>query len=177
MKIWKDIKGYEGLYQASEWGEIRSLSRLMKNRHNGFSRIRRRILSQSINSGGRYCVTLSKDGKGKSWKVHQLIAMAFLKHTPCGFDLVVNHKDLNPLNNNLDNLEIITQRENANQKHLKSSSKYIGASWIKEKKKWRATIWVDGKSKHLGYFTSEYKAHLEYLKALNALNKQDYEQV
>jgi hypothetical protein len=83
--------------------------------------------------------------------------------------LVVNHKDFNKLNNNLDNLEIITQRQNTNKKHLKSSSQYIGVFWNKQNKKWKSQIRINKKIKYLGYFVNEIDAHNAYQNALTTL--------
>ena len=75
----------------------------------------------------------------------------------------------NKTNNKLDNLEIVTQRENSNQKHLKSSSKYIGVSWSKSRNKWVALIYLNGKHKNLGRFNDELEASKAYQKALQGL--------
>lgn len=105
----------------------------------------------------------------KTRKVHQLVAESFLNHTKCGYNLVVNHINLNPQDNCVDNLEIVTQRDNANKKHIISTSKYTGVCWSKEKRKWRASINLKYKQSHLGYFNNEYEAHLAYEKALSEI--------
>lgn len=66
------------------------------------------------------------------------------------FYFVVNHKDFDRQNNKLSNLEIVTHRENANRKHLKSTSKYVGVGWHKRIKKWQSRIVVKRKIIHLG---------------------------
>ena len=157
MEIWKDIKGFEGIYQISSFGNIKSLKFCKE-----------KILKKIKDSKGYYQVRLCKDKKVYTKKVHQLVAISFLNHNPNKHILIVNHKDFNALNNHLDNLEIITQRENTNRKHIKHSSKYTGVSWIKCRKKWMASIRIKGKSKCLGLFTCEYKAYLEYEKALKS---------
>lgn len=81
----------------------------------------------------------------------------------------MNHKDFNRKNNNVENLEIITHRENSNRKHIKSTSQYVGASWFKRTNKWRANIQINGKQKSLGYFTTELEAHEAYQNALEKL--------
>lgn len=123
-------------------------------------------MTPNPNSDGYLRLNLTKNGKGKNFKVHQLVAIAFLDHTPCGLNLLVNHKDFNRQNNNLENLEIVTPRVNGNQKHLPSSSKYTGVSWVESRSKWLAQILINGKHKNLGRFMSEYDAHLAYEKAL-----------
>jgi hypothetical protein len=65
----------------------------------------------------------------------------------------------------------LTNRQNTAKGYLrkKTSSKYTGVSWCKGNNKWRATIYIGNKIKHLGYFTDEYEAHLAYQRALNDL--------
>jgi hypothetical protein len=96
--------------------------------------------------------------------------MSFLGHKPCGYKLVVNHIDFNKLNNNLVNLEIITNRENCNKKHLKSSSKYVGVAWCKASKKWRAMIDINNKSNYLGLYNTELEASNAYQNKLLSLS-------
>lgn len=119
-EIWKDVVGYEGLYQVSNLGRVRSLDRVVKSR-NGFRTIKGHILSNCFD-GRYYHVTLTK-GKRQSIKlVHRLVATAFIPNI--SNKETVNHKDGNKLNNfvfiNTDgsvnyeksNLEWCTFREN-----------------------------------------------------------------
>ena len=164
IEIWKDIPNYEGIYQVSNLGRVKSLERLVKGKIN--LRINReKVLNPTVDFHG-YCVVGLYNLNVKKIKVHQLVAMAFLNHKLCGHKLVVNHIDWNKLNNNLKNLEIVTQRENANLKRFKSSSQYVGVNWYKSNNKWVSKIWINGNRKHLGYFEKEYDAHLAYEKAL-----------
>lgn len=105
MEIWKDIEGYEGLYQVSNMGNIKSL-RTNKNCYLSNSKIYKRVL-------------LSKNGKAKGYSVHRLVAQAFIPNPnnyPC-----VNHLDYNGSNNKASNLEWCTYAENNNYRnhHLK----------------------------------------------------------
>ncbi len=150
MEIWKDIPGYEGKYMASSFGNIKSI-----NYHRqGLEK----ILKPYADVTGYLKLFLCFNGKTKTFRVHKLIAITFLNHKPCGMQLVVNHKDFNRQNNNLTNLEIITQKENANQKHLKSSSQFKDVNWHKGANKWVARYTLSGKLKHLGYFKTELEA-------------------
>lgn len=166
-EIFKDIPGYEGIYQVSNLGRVKSLPREIWK--NGFYITKEKILKPNIGNI-KYCyVILYKNLQKKTIRVHQLVAMAFLNHTPCGHKLVVNHKDFNRLNNNVENLEIITSRENTNKKHLKSSSKYIGVNWCKTNLKWKSRIVFNGKRISLGYFKTEIEAHNAYQNKLKEI--------
>jgi hypothetical protein len=163
-ELWKDIPNYEGLYQVSNLGSVKSLSNDKKRKE--------KILKPSKDGKGYYIISLCKEGGKKTIRVHVLVAMAFLGHKPDGtMKIVPDHKDTDKLNNRADNLELITNRENIERYWLtqKSSSQYIGVNWDKKINKWRAQIYIDGKLKHLGYFTDEYEAHLAYQKALKEI--------
>ena len=67
----------------------------------------------------------------------------------------------------VENLQYITQRLNSSKDKKNTSSIYTGVSWSKEKKKWKSCIRINGKSKHLGYFTDELEASNAYQKAIN----------
>jgi len=100
-EIWKDIEGYAGLYEVSNMGQVRSL---------WFGKTR--ILKPGKNTCGYLQVNLCKDGKQKMFLVHRLVANAFIPN-PQGYP-VINHRDENPLNNSVDNLEFCTRKYNVN---------------------------------------------------------------
>lgn len=103
-EIWVPIKGYEGLYEVSNFGRVRSLN----YRHTGQTN----VLSPGENKRGYLKVNLWKMGKNNIYSVHRLVAEAFL---PNWFDdPVVNHIDENPSNNNVENLEWCSQQYNTN---------------------------------------------------------------
>tara|TARA_R110002124_G_scaffold3824_1_gene24275 strand:- start:95 stop:577 length:483 start_codon:yes stop_codon:yes gene_type:complete len=158
-EVFVDVKGYED-YQVSNLGNIKSLKSKKE-----------KVLKPGVSSSRYLTVALSKEKTPKTFQVHQLVAMAFLNHIPCGMKFVVNHIDFNPLNNNVNNLEVITQRENTNKKHIKGSSRYIGVSWCKRDKKWRSDIWINGKLKYLGLFNGELDASEAYKVALKEIIK------
>jgi hypothetical protein len=108
-EIWKDIAGYEGYYQVSSSGNVRSLDIMVNNKHS--QRLRKgRVLRPGTGNSGYYFVNLSKKQAHKCKDVHRLVALEFLGYE--NSHLTVNHKDGNKLNNNLDNLEFITQSAN-----------------------------------------------------------------
>lgn len=165
QEIFKDIKGYKGFYQISNLGRVKSLARKDIKGHN----LKERILKPMLNTGGYYHVSLY-NGNKKCCLIHQLVAECFLNHIPNRMKKVVDHIDCNKINNKLSNLRIVTQRENSDQKNLKSSSKHIGVRWNKERKKWRTRIWINEKNINLGYFSNELKASEAYEKALNHIH-------
>lgn len=169
QEIFKDIPGYEGMYQVSNFGRVKSLSRLVNSRNNGFRRLKEKILTQNIELGGYPRVNLSVSGKMRFRHIHQLVAETFLGHIPDKYFKVVDHKDNNKLNNNLSNLQIIDQRKNASKDKSGATSQYTGVRFRKEYNKWSAEIRINGPKKHLGTFDTEYEAHLAYQEALNTL--------
>jgi len=168
-ELWEDIPDYKGLYRVSNYGNVKSLSRIVNHAKSGKLTIKEKLLKLSIDAYGYKHVMLSKNGVVNIKKVHKLVSMCFLNHIPCGYKLVINHIDFDRQNNYFKNLEIVTPRVNGNQKHIKSSSKYTGVSWNKKYKKWVSHIRIKGKSKHLGSFLNEYDAHLAYENALSEL--------
>lgn len=163
-EIWKDIPNYEGIYQASNLGNIKSLSRIILRRGKYPFKSEERVLKAGSCIRGYLTVSLNN----KTQKVHTLVAMTFLGHVPCGLKLVVNHKNLIKTDNRVENLEIVTQRENTNQKHLNNTSKFVGVTWCNKSKKWKSQIYDKG-WKYLGLFDSEEEASEYYENALIAI--------
>lgn len=158
MEEYRDIPDYDGLYQVSNLGNVKSL----KNN-------KERILKPSKN---RYLkVVLSKNDKNKTYTIHQLVAITFLNHKPDGtLKIIVDHKDNNNLNNRLDNLQLISQRENSSKDRKGGSSKYTGVYWDKRDSKWVSQLLINNKHKNLGYFDNEIEAADAYQIALKKLN-------
>ena len=163
-EVWKDVPGYNGHYQVSNLGKVKTTSNTKTRKE--------RILKQCLNgpNGRKYlAICLSKHNKQKIFKIHQLMAMAFLKHVPCGHKLVVDHIDNDKFNNILTNLQIITCRENNSKDKKGGTSKYVGVSWNKQKQKWNSEITINGKGILLGQFKNEIDAHLTYQQKLKTL--------
>lgn len=111
-EIWKAVKGYEGLYEVSNLGNVRSLDRPFKNKQ-GIAISKGRILTPFYEEKkGYYQVRLAKNGKNKTYRIHRLVALAFLENPLDYTD--VNHKDEDKTNNNVDNLEWCTRKYNNN---------------------------------------------------------------
>lgn len=163
---WRDVVGYEGLYQVSNLGRIKSLIKSTRIKDPDG------ILRTQIHNG-YVLLNLYKDSKQTKKAVHRIVCEAFHpnpKNKKC-----VNHKDFNRQNNCADNLEWCTYRENIrhrnqSEKYIdKFSSKYFGVCWDKEMNKWYAGITQNRKQKKIGYFESEYKAHLAYEEELKKI--------
>lgn len=100
-EIWKDIEGFEGAYQVSNFGRLKSFKRVKTGR----------VLSMVNKTGWYLNAVLEYNGLFKSIKIHSLVALYFLGDKP--YDKPeVNHKDSNKQNNHVDNLEWISRRDN-----------------------------------------------------------------
>ena len=113
-EIWKDIVGYEGLYQVSNLGRIRSLDRYVNSAIKNSNKVikKGKILKPNPNWNNYLQVHLSKNGKGKMSVVHRLVAQTFIPN-PNNLPQV-NHIDGNKFNNSIENLEWCTAKENIN---------------------------------------------------------------
>lgn len=111
MERWTNIKDYEGLYEVSEEGRVRSLKRG-----------KRRILKSWLSGGGYLQIALWKGGKRKKFLVHRLVAQAFLSN-PNNYP-EINHKDENKLNNCVENLEWCDRQYNIDYSVSKQVAQY-----------------------------------------------------
>ena len=93
-EVWKDIKGYENLYEISNFGNVRNKNKQLKKQYD---------------NKGYLCVELYKNNKRSHFRVHRLIMMTFNDNN---HNLDINHKDGNKYNNSIDNLEWCTRKEN-----------------------------------------------------------------
>lgn len=134
MEVWKDIKGYEGYYQVSNFGRVKSVSRRVVNHKSGSTRlVQSKILSPCDNGNGYLVVSLRKDGKRKSAYVHRIVAEAFVENKENKPN--INHKDYNTKNNVATNLEWCTQKENVaySVAHMRKPRRICKASSTGEK--------------------------------------------
>ena len=162
VEVWRDIPTYEGLYQVSNLGNVRSLN------YRRTGNVKNLVLNK--NSSGKKCVDLYKDGFRFSLYAHVLVAIAYLSHKPNGHKIVVDHINNKPLNNKLYNLQLITQRLNAS-KDRKGTSKHTGVCWDKNNNKWFVSIVINGSNKFLGRFTEEKDAAQAYQNELKKINE------
>lgn len=135
--------------------------------------VNERILKGGVGGSGYYIVVLCKDGSRKSFCIHSLMAIVFLNHVPNDNNLVPDHKDGIKLNNKLNNIQIVTHRENSSicfrKNSAKFTSKYIGVSWNKRDNKWISSISINGKCKYIGSFDNEIEASIAYQNRLKQL--------
>ena len=130
---WKDIKGYEGLYQVSNLGRVKSLKRKV---YAGRGRMRwqyEKILSKNKTNGNGYkVVSLNKEGKSQNKYIHRLVAETFLEN-PCNYRYI-NHKDEDKSNNCFDNLEFCTAQYNStyNNLHIRKGLKIRNNKYSKK---------------------------------------------
>lgn len=138
VEIYKKIEGHNN-YEVSNFGNV-------KNVKTG------RILKAGINRDGYYNVVLYDNGKAKSYKLHRLVAEAFIDNPDN--KLCVDHINNIKTDNNITNLRYATHSENNQNKTISknNTSNVKGVTWHKNAKKWMAHIQIDGIKIHLGYF-------------------------
>lgn len=130
---WKDIPGYEGMYQASTFGRVRSLPRevVRKHAHGGHAvwRYAGRVLAAKAKNCGHINVSL---GANNSKLVHRLVLETFVGPCPQGMECL--HRDGNPANNCLDNLHWGTRHENRAdiRRHAQMYRRRQGSTWLAE---------------------------------------------
>lgn len=149
MENYIDIKGFEGYYQVSNLGNVKSL-------------IKNKILKADICGSFYYRVNLL----GKKYYIHRLVAENFIEKKE-GYNNV-NHKNGIKTDNTLGNLEWCNIRENTSHNYLNKdkTSKYVGVHFRNDSNKWRASIRVDGKLVDLGTYKNELDASISYQKYL-----------
>lgn len=115
IEVWKPIEGYEGIYEVSSFGRVRSLDRIVDFGNENYSRqmlCKGKIMKGSISRNGYIYVSLCLPNEKARAYIHRLVAKAFISN-PNGYN-VVNHKDENKKNNNVLNLEWCTTKYNLN---------------------------------------------------------------
>ena len=160
MEEWKSIPGYEGLYEVSSYGRVKSLEKSYIRKNGVIDHKPEIILSPKNNGKGYFIVCLYKNKTHKYYLIHRLVAQAFLPNLdnlPC-----VNHKNEDKNNNRVDNLEWCTEKYNSNYKGvLKRRSQRMKENGIYEKialkrRKYPDTVGLDEKE-YRNYYMREYR--------------------
>lgn len=171
VEQWKDIPDYEGLYQVSDLGRVKSLEKpRKKSTNNPNSFVRLRIMKASL--GKRYLNTaLYKNGLSKSFLVHHLVSIAFLNFIPNMGQTIVDHINNVSTDNRLCNLQLITRRHN-NVKDVKSKSGAVGL--YERNGFFEVSINFKGIACALGSFKNKKEAIEKHKEAFDLIeNKQD----
>lgn len=152
-EIWKSIPNYEELYEVSDLGRVR------RRKDNSFLKV--------FTDKKEYRrVKL----KSKQFGIHQLVAMAFLDHIPCGVFKVVDHINEIRWDNRLTNLQILSNRENV-VKSRKLKRELTGITYIRSQNKWKASIQLNKKLYYLALVDTAEEAASYYEEALNNFEK------
>jgi hypothetical protein len=174
QEIFLPILGYEDYYEISNLGNVKSKKRIIYKKNGAKQVVLERILNPTIGSHGYYSVGLCKYNVRKTKPIHHLVAESFLKHKVEGHKFVINHIDENKLNNRIENLEIVTKRDNTflSKKILrnKESSKYIGVHYRHDRNCYVSRIRIGEKiiRKH---FKTEEEANFDYITKKNKQNE------
>lgn len=158
----KDIKTFENLYQISENGIVKALERKVNMPNGGIKIIKEHYPKLSKTKKGYLKVMLTDlNGIRKGFFVHRLVLATYFKESK----LQVNHKDGNKENNNLSNLEYVTNRQNVIHSIDKesTSSKFVGVT--KKGNKWQCQKMITGKRTYLGLFDTPEQARDKYLES------------
>ena len=170
-EIFKPIRDYEGLYEISNYGKVKSLAKQWISGKGTIRKKENTILKGGIDEDGYRIVTLYKNKKKKTYRMACLVWDHFGNRKRNGYILQIDHIDGNKQNNRIDNLQLLTCRENITKEWeiKKKTSKFVGVNWHKEQKKWQARILINKKRRYLGLFESEHKANLKYQEALREI--------
>lgn len=128
QEIWKDIEGFEGLYQVSNLGRVKSVRRVIMRRNGQPQTVRERIRTLVPNKFGHLAVALYKDGAETPYLVHVLVLTAFHGKPPEGMECR-HYPDRNPANNRIDNLRWGTRQENQLDRNIHGTSNSGERQW------------------------------------------------
>lgn len=172
-EIWKDIPDYEGCYQVSNLGRVKSLDIIKRrNKYDAYSLQKGIIRKLHINKNtGYYAVGLSRKGVSSTKTVHQLMASAFFNVSTNKL-IVVDHINNIRTDNRLSNLRIVSQRDNSRKRVCKKepASNYIGVYKNTDTGKWRSRIYISGDKVSIGQYFTEHEANEVYNIALNNMH-------
>lgn len=165
---WKPINGYEGLYEISNYGIVKSLAKEWATGNGVMFKKETTILKPKEHAGGYRLYTLCKNGTLNNHSAHTLVYDHFGVGKRNGRKLQVDHIDEDKTNNRIDNLQLLTPRENISKMMATTDkpSKYPGVHWHGRDKKWGTQIRHNRQRTYLGLFETEKEAYAEYERAL-----------
>ena len=161
METFKDIPNWEGIYQVSSAGRVKSLPRKWSPRE--------LILSPAVSHDKYLKVDLKANGRREQVEVNRLVALAFLDSNYVAKGLVCDHKDRDRQNNDLSNLRVVTKRENS--QNTCNSKNLIGAYKRPTSDRWASAIYINGKTRHIGDFDTAEEASSAYFAMANLERK------
>jgi hypothetical protein len=161
METFKNIPKWEGIYQVSNAGRVKSLPRKWSPRES--------ILSPAVSHDGYLKVDLKANGKREQVEINRLVALSFLDRNYVTKGLVCDHIDRDRQNNNLSNLRVVTHRENSQNR--RTSKDLIGACKRSTSKRWTSSIYINGKQRHIGDFDTAEEASSAYFAMANLERK------
>ncbi len=157
METWKAVVGFEGRYEVSDFGRVRSLDRIVIKRNGRQQPVVGRVLSGCVDGAGYLHVGLSEStGKQRNVNVHRAVAEAFIERKEaCKY---VDHIDGDKLNNKVSNLRWVTSGQNANFRHVSRSRTGVVGVFYSPKsnasKPYKVEIKMNAKSKFIGYYST-----------------------
>jgi hypothetical protein len=171
-EIWKDIKGYEGLYQISNLERVKSLEKLSWNGHVWWTK--KELILNPVNSMGYKSVRLCKSNKCKSHRIHILVATYFIPNPEN--KRMVNHINHDRWDSRVENLEWVSDRENCTHARLRMANKngYQNVKKYHNRNYYGFYTMINGKYIYKGYYKTAKEAHEGYLQFLadnNIVNK------
>lgn len=153
MEVWKDIKGFERLYQISNYGNIKSLNYKRTGKE--------QVLKQNINGRGYCYVNISINNKYKNILIHRAVAKTFIPTNNEKLD--INHKDGNKQNNRVENLEWCTRSQNI--QHAYNNGFKKGSKGMTYKKRCELAIeYIEENEKEYGSLEENEKIILDILR-------------
>lgn len=171
-EIWKDVIGYEGLYQVSNLGNVKSLDRKRLHPKGFYRKYKSRLIKPDMIKG--YKRVKFSDSTISRITVHRLVAIHFIPNPENKPH--VNHINTIRTDNRVENLEWVTHRENMCHKSVLSnnSTEYIGVSFVKGMNRYQTSVFFNGKKHYLGSFKDKIdakKAHDDFLEINSIKNK------
>ena len=160
-EIWRPIEGYEGLYEVSNLGRVRSLDRYVKGKGKSYRLHKGKVLSSAKDTIGYLFVILHCNGKCKTIRVHRLVAEAFIPAVEGLSE--VNHKDEDKTNNRVENLEWCSHKYNMNfgTRNIRAKETSIKNGYWTDlnREEWRKKYYQEKKDHIKEYYKKYYQEH------------------